>query len=87
MLRRTLEKTRERERKLHGSRFLRLTDAGGCRQGVGRGGHTCTELPVWNAHQTNMAEKDTASLCDDMRLSDRDRRVDTSEERRTSTLS
>jgi len=25
---------------------------------------TCNELPVWNAHQTNMAEKDTASLCD-----------------------
>jgi hypothetical protein len=25
-------------------------------------GRTCTELPVWKAHQTNIAEKDTASL-------------------------
>ena len=34
------------------------------------GGRTCSELPVWNAHQTNMAEKDTAELSDDRSVSE-----------------
>ena len=44
---------------------------------------TCNELPVWNAHQTNTAEKDTASLCN-MGLSDREKQKEDGQERHTS---
>jgi hypothetical protein len=62
---RTLEKAGERERELRGPAEVKggLTDVVADSRRVGKEDDvTCSELPVWNPHQTNMAEKQTASL-------------------------
>jgi hypothetical protein len=70
--RRTLEEARKCKGELNNTQS-NLWSAVVGETGGGKRRCTCNELPVWNAHQTNMAEKDTASLCD-TELSDREKR-------------
>jgi len=72
LLGKTLSKASECERELHGSHRGKGGSTGRCGltagEGVGKEDVTCSVLPLWNPHQTNMAEKEIAFLYKSQRL-------------------